>query len=129
MRYEMTALALDRIGRTWVKVMKDKIKQKNKVASGNLLNSISYKIVMLDGKPTLEITYADYIHYVNDGRRARGEEGPIKAENGAVPIRALVKWIKQKKLGGAKQRGRTSKNTLSLAFARSEEHTSELQSH
>jgi len=113
----MTAIALDRIGKVWVKAMKQKIRQKGKVASGNLLNSISYRVVMIGGSPTLEITYADYITYVNQGRRARGEERPISAANGAVPIKALVKWIKQKGLSGALMRGRTSKKTLSLAFA------------
>lgn len=114
----MTEAALHRIGKMWVSIMKRKIRNSKKIATGNLLNSISYSVVKAsDGEPILQINYADYWKYVNDGRLARGEDRPISAENGAVPIPALVKWIKVKGLGGALRRGRTSNQTLSLAFA------------
>lgn len=113
----MTTIALERVGKLWVDIMKQRIREKNKVASGNLLNSISYKVISVNGKPSLEITYADYITYVNQGRIPRGDDRPIEASNGAVPIPALVKWIKLKGLKGAKRKGRTSQSTLSLAFA------------
>ena len=54
--------------------------------------------------------------YVNDGRRARGEDRPITARNGAVPIPALLDWISIKGLRGRTKKGRFMTN-LSLAFA------------
>jgi len=112
----MTEQALDRIGKTWVNIMKRKIQEKGKVASGFLLNSIDYKVTSDENGPILEIQYADYWKWVNDGRRPRGEDRPIEAENGAVPIPALLKWIKIKGIRGRDKKGRFTKN-LSLAFA------------
>lgn len=114
----MTEAALHRIGKMWVKIMKRKIRNSKKIATGNLLDSIGYSVTTAsDGEPILQITYADYWKYVNQGRVARGEDRPIEAENGAVPIPALLKWIKIKGIGGAMRRGRTSNASLSLAFA------------
>lgn len=116
MRYQMTEQALNRVGEMWVKIMKQKIKEKGKVASGFLLNSIDYRVIRDDSGPILEIQYADYWKYVNDGRKARGDDRPISADNGAVPIPALLKWIKIKGLRGRNKKGRFTTN-LSLAFA------------
>ena len=117
----MTEAALHRIGKMWVSIMKKKIKQSKKIASGFLLDSISYTVTNdSDGDPVLEIQYADYWKYVNEGRKKRGEDRPISAENGAVPIPALLEWISIKKIRGVKRgkgggAGRIS--NLSLAFA------------
>lgn len=117
MKYEMTEAALNRIGKLWVSIMRKKIKQSKKIASGNLYDSIGYSVTRdADGSPILEITYADYWTYVNDGRRARGEDRPIEASNGAVPIPALLEWISIKGIRGRNERGRFISN-LSLAFA------------
>jgi hypothetical protein len=117
MKYKMTEAALHRIGKMWVTIMKKKIKQSKKIASGFLYNSIAYSVIE-DGKGgfQLEIQYADYWKYVNDGREAKGEERPISAENGAVPIPALKKWIGIKKIKGRDKEGKFISNT-SLAFA------------
>lgn len=113
----MTEAALDRIGKTWVKIMKQKIRSSKKVASGDLLNSIDYRVTRdSDGDPILEISYLDYWKYVNDGRKARGDDRPISAANGAVPIPALMKWISIKGIRGRNKKGRFISN-LSLAFA------------
>lgn len=113
----MTEAALHKIGKLWVSIMKNKIKQSKKVASGFLLNSIGYKVIIdTDGEPILEISYADYFKYVNQGRKARGNDRPISAANGAVPIPALLDWIKIKGIQPKGTQGKPS-TPLSLAFA------------
>lgn len=115
--YPMTELALHRLGKMWVSIMKKKIRTSRSIASGFLLNSISYSIVRDgDGELMLQITYADYWKYLNRGRKARGKDRPIAFDNkgpgkpGAVPIPALRLWIEEKGLGDGE-------NSLSLAFA------------
>lgn len=117
MSFPMTELALNRIGKMWVSIMKRKIRTSKAIASGNLLNSISYRVVRdSDGEPSLQINYADYWKYVNKGRKARGNDRPISPNNksagkpGAVPIPALKLWIEQKGIAGGDE-------SLSLAFA------------
>lgn len=117
MRYRMTEAALHRIGKMWVSILKQKIRASKKIASGFLLNSIAYSVeIDTDGEPTLVVSYADYFKYVNEGRLPRGEERPISAANGAVPIPALVKWIGIKGIRGRNKKGKFIP-TLSLAFA------------
>lgn len=131
--YEIADDALEALGNIFVDMMKKKIQQKiypyghpqrgtgNKVASGKLLNSLSSKLVPgQGGQPGyLEITYADYFEYVNQGRRP----GVSK-----VPIQPLLDWIKIKgikprqiKNPNRSQRGRFAKRgknwELRLAFA------------
>ncbi len=115
--YPMTELALHRLGKMWVSIMKRKIRTSKSIASGFLLNSIGYSVVKdADGELMLQITYADYWKYVNKGRKARGNDRPISADNkgagkpGAVPIPALRLWVEEKGLAGADE-------SLSLAFA------------
>ena len=117
MSFPMTELALNRLGKMWVSIMKRKIRTSRAIASGFLLDSISYKVVKdADGDPILQIQYADYWKYVNKGRKARGNDRPISADNkapgkpGAVPIPALRLWIEQKGIAGGDE-------SLSLAFA------------
>lgn len=113
----MTTAALNRIGKLWVSIIKQKIKRSKKIASGFLYDSISYKVVKdADGDPALEVTYADYFKYVNKGRVPRGTARPISAANGAVPIKPLLSWIKIKGLRGRDDNGRFIPD-LSLAFA------------
>ena len=113
----MTEAALHRIGKMWVRIVKQKIRSKKKIASGFLLDSISYEVVKApDGEPILAVSYADYYKYVNRGRLPRGTKRPIKAENGAVPIPALTQWIKLKGIQGRDKSGKFISN-LSLAFA------------
>jgi hypothetical protein len=115
--YPITELALHRIGKMWVSIMKRKIRTSRAIASGFLLDSISYSVVRDgEGNPVLQIQYADYWKYVNQGRKARGNDRPISPENkapgkpGAVPIPALRLWIEQKGIAGGDE-------SLSLAFA------------
>jgi hypothetical protein len=132
--YELADDALEGLGEAFVEMMKKKIQQKiypygrpgikgrsNKVASGKLLNSLSSKLIPgKNGEPGyLQVTYANYFEYVNDGRRA----GVAK-----VPIKSLLDWIKirgivprQVNNPNQSQRGRFAKRgknwQLGLAFA------------
>lgn len=97
--------------------MKRKIRTSKAIASRFLIDSIKYQVVRdSDGEPMIQIQYADYWKYVNKGRKARGNDRPISADNksagkpGAVPIPALRLWIEQKGIGDGE-------NSLSLAFA------------
>lgn len=115
--FPMTELALHRLGKMWVSIMKRKFRTSKSIASGFLLNSIKYSVVKdSDGEPMLQVEYADYWKYLNAGRKPRGNDRPISPNNksagkpGAVPIPALKLWIEQKGLAG-------NDGSLSLAFA------------
>lgn len=115
----LTEQALNDFGKLFVDYMKRRIQQKiypygnpergkgNKVASGNLLNSLTYSVEATTQGGVLKITYADYFKNVNMGRRPRVKR---------VPLNVLLKWIKIKKIRGRDKRGRFIKD-LSLAWA------------
>lgn len=117
--YPLTKKALNDLGKLFVDSMKRKIQEKiypygnpergvgNKVASGNLLNSLTYKVQGEGTDSILVITYADYFKNVNLGRRAKVKR---------VPLDALLKWIKIKRIRGRDKKGRFIKD-LSLAWA------------
>lgn len=133
MRYQLTERALKELGKLFVRSLKDQLELKkypygfpkrgdgDKVASGKLLESIRYNIVIgTDGEPIIEFSYQDYLKYVNRGRKARNEDRPITADNGAVPIPALLEWIKIRGIRGSKRgkgKGAGRMSNLSLAFA------------
>jgi len=118
--WELSERQLKELGDLFVKFYKDKLKEKiypygnpkvrgigNKVASGRLLNSLSAKVKDTPDGLMLELTYMDYLKYVNLGRR-KGR--------GMVPIKALLEWIKVKRIKGRNKKGRFIKD-LSFAFA------------
>jgi len=118
--YELSEDALREIGRLFVEMMKRKIEQKiypygqptsrgvgDKVATGNLLNSLTSSVTMTPQGPELTITYADYFKNVNLGRRAGRKN---------VPIKSILDWIKVRGIRGRDKKGKFIKN-LSFAFA------------
>ena len=119
MKYPLTEEALEQWGKIFVTYLKDRVEAKiypygnpvrgtgNKVASGNLLDSISYSVEPSDTGATLKITYADYFKPVNFGRKPRVKR---------VPLDVLLKWIKIKRIRGRDKKGRFIKD-LSLAWA------------
>lgn len=121
--FELTEEALQKLGTLFVKMMKQKIREKiypygnpqsgvgDKYASGNLYNSLTATVMPNGDDFELVITYADYFKYVNEGRRAGVKK---------VPLTALLEWIKIRGIRGVKRgrgggAGRIS--NLSLAFA------------
>jgi hypothetical protein len=115
----LTREALERFGRLFIATLKDKIESNeypyghptrgrgNKVASGNLLNSLTYEVVDFQGQAALKITYADYFKYVNLGRKPRVKR---------VPLDVLLEWISIKGIRGKTKSGRQMSNR-SLAWA------------
>lgn len=75
----------------------------NKVASGSLKDSIK----VVPKQNGLSIQMNDYGQFVQSGRLA-GKKG--------VPISAIIKWIKDRKLKGRDKKGRYIKD-VSFAFA------------
>jgi hypothetical protein len=96
----------------------------NKIASSSLYNSVEVKQTNND---TLEVLMNEYWKYVQSGvvggkfKSRKGiKRGPNKGggENDSPFIKALIKWIKDRKLRGRDKKGRyTSTSTRSLAFA------------
>jgi len=123
--FELTDAALQRLGTIFINFYKQKLQQKiypyapgyngggttrgmsNKVATGQLLNSLTATVVRTPQGSQLVITYMDYFEAVNLGRRP---------EKKKVPITALLDWIKIRGIKGRNKRGRFIPN-LSLAFA------------
>ena len=123
--FELTEEALQKLGTLFVKMMKQKIKEKiypyapgynnkgtyyrdgDKYASGNLYNSLTATVMPNGDDFELVITYADYFKYVNEGRRANVKK---------VPLSALLQWIKIRGIKGRNKKGRFMSN-LSMAFA------------
>jgi hypothetical protein len=117
--FELTEEALQKLGTLFVKMMKQKIKEKiypygnpqsgqgDKYASGNLYNSLTATVMPNGDDFELVITYADYFKYVNEGRRP---------ERKRVPLSALLQWIKIRGIKGRNKKGRFMSN-LSMAFA------------
>ena len=117
--WELSEKELEKLGKMFKDFYQDKIDEKiypfgnpkirglgNKVASGNLYNSLSVKVIDTEDGLMLELSYADYLKNVNFGRR-KGK--------GKVPIKALLKWIKDRGLKGRNKKGKYIKD-LSFAF-------------
>ena len=84
----------------------------NRVASGNLLNSLIYKIKVRYGKPTIDFTvkgtagqYADVIEF---GRKPNSKMPPVSA---------IEKWIRMKPLKLRNRQGEFIKSTESAIKA------------
>jgi hypothetical protein len=117
--FELTEEALQKLGTLFVKMMKQKIREKiypygnpqsgvgDKYASGNLYNTLTATVMPNGDDFELVITYADYFQYVNRGRPAGVKK---------VPLTALLDWIKIRGIRGRDKKGRFIPN-LSLAFA------------
>ena len=75
-----------------------KLQAGNKVATGNLINSITYKYSYTNGQYKIQITGAPYLINIDRGRRAGAKMPPIKP---------LMAWIKAKRIPIANSRQTT----------------------
>ena len=139
MRYAITETALNELGKFFTQRLKNEIKKKqypyapgyrgekqatgidNKYASGNLYNSIGYKVVMFDGQPALELTYADYFDNVNRGVKPNPKYLSGKGSGKSLFLEALMRWIsirgiKPKDYKGKGRYSKTGKLGLALAI-------------
>jgi len=81
----------------------------NKIATGQLYNSIQGSVVQTPDGPVAQLEYADYFKYVNEGRRP---------EKKRVPIKVLLEWIKIRGVRFRNEKGRFAKGSnLQMAFA------------
>lgn len=117
--WDLTEDALNDYARLFVMAIKAQLRKRaypfgnpvkgvgNKVASGNLIDSINYSIVQTSKGPIIQLEYADYFQYVNRGRKPNVKR---------VPINVLLKWISIRGIKGRDKKGRFIKK-LSLAYA------------
>ena len=120
MRYPITEAALNQVGKAYVRILRANIKKKqfpyghpqsgvgNKIAFGDLYNSIGYTIVEYEGQPAIQITYADYFENVNQGRRVGAKR---------VPLKSLISWINIKGIKPPPTGKRGRPNIKKLAWA------------
>jgi len=79
---------IESIGKDGVELLAKYLEQKDKVASGELINSLSYKTQQLLSKFTIDFEYAEHGDYVQLGR----------LPGSYPPVAAIRKWIQQKGL-------------------------------
>lgn len=95
------------IGSDYVKNLKLDIQNKDKIATGDLYNSINYEILPERGDKLILLLYAaSHLEYVQNGRRP-GAKPP--------PYRKLIPWINVR---GIKFQGKST-NTTAIIIARS----------
>ena len=81
----------------------------DKIATGQLYDSIQGSVTNTPDGPVALLEYADYFKYVNEGRRP---------EVRRVPIKELLEWIKIRGVRFRSERGRFRKGSnLQMAFA------------
>lgn len=81
----------------------------DKIATGQLYDSIQGSVTQTPDGPVAELEYADYFKYVNEGRRP---------ERKRVPISVLLEWIKIRGVRFRNERGRFRRGSnLNMAFA------------
>jgi hypothetical protein len=132
MRYAISEAALNEMGKIFVQRMKNEIKKKqypyapgyaggrpttgtgNKYASGNLYNSLAYKVVMFQDLPALQLMYADYFELVNRGIKPNPKYAEGKGGGGGNSpfIQSLLKWIS---IRGIKPKGYAGKGAYKKA--------------
>jgi hypothetical protein len=80
--------ALNNIGKELIAEISRQLVSLNKVASGNLLNSLDYKVIEVVDGLTLELVAADYLNIVDKGRRP-GNMPPTKAIESWIKVRGI----------------------------------------
>lgn len=71
-------LELEKVGKETVQYLRKILLEENKVATGNLLRSLDYKVIKdIDGL-MLKIIALDYFKNVDDGRRPGSKMPPVK---------------------------------------------------
>jgi len=99
-------------GAKLISALSNEIKSAKKVATGDLLKSLKYKVVPTGSNFTALIFANDYIKILDQGRR-RGAKPP--------PMRVILKWMDVRKIKVRSSNGRFAKNSKSaregMAFA------------
>lgn len=103
---KLVELYLTKYAEKLVENIKQQLITKGKNATGNLIDSVKFKIKTEEEEISLQISAADYLKYVEDGRRPGAKQPPL------API---IKWIEVKKLPVPKNKKGIPK-TESTAF-------------
>lgn len=107
---------MDAYGKALVAEIKKNIKEKNKIASRNLYQSLRYQVIESDDKYEIQIVSLSYLGNVDSGRK------PGKMP----PVDSIEKWLKDKKIKqkqntsqikGLKSRGLKTQRQLAWAIA------------
>jgi hypothetical protein len=125
--YELTEQALQLLIKKFVEEIKKQIATKqfpyapgyngggtqrgvgDKIATGQLYDSIQGSVTNTPDGPVALLEYADYFKYVNEGRRPNVKR---------VPIKELLEWIKIRGVRFRNERGRFRRGTReNMAFA------------
>lgn len=84
---------LEALGREYVAELTSQLIHADKVATGNLINSLDYEVLETVNGLLLKIIADDYLKYVDQGRRP-GKRPPQKA---------ILKWVQNKGIKIKKQ--------------------------
>lgn len=85
----MEKISLEQLGDKLVENIKKVLRQKGKVASGDLLSSVASTVVVQENQSRLDILMADYATFVDKGRRPGGK---------MPPVQSLREWVRLKGL-------------------------------
>lgn len=88
---------LIKIGVEGVTFLKRLLSDNDKIATGELINSLDYDIVSRTNSLFLEILTSPHFKYVDEGRK-KGAKMP--------PIKPIVSWLKAKHIRGRDKKGR-----------------------
>lgn len=80
---------MDKLGNAYVTILKDLIKRHKKIATSDLLNSISYKLVQSSRSVMVRLIALDYLINVDRGRKAGGKMPPDKAIRDWVKVKGI----------------------------------------
>lgn len=80
-------LNLDKISKMIIVELQKELIAQGHSATGNLVNSMEGKTMVLPNSVAIEILMDDYSQYVNDGRKAGGKK---------VPIAVLIDWVERR---------------------------------
>ena len=102
--------AIEILGEELVNKLREALRNANKNSSGNLIKSVDYKIIKQADETILQILAADYLEYVDEGRK------PGKFP----PLKALDKWIVRRGIAPRDKKGKfISRASVKFLIARS----------
>jgi hypothetical protein len=102
--------AIEILGEELVNKLREALRNANKNSSGNLIKSVDYKIIKQADETILQLVAADYLEYVDEGRK------PGKFP----PLKALDKWIVRRGIAPRDKKGKfISRASVKFLIARS----------
>lgn len=102
--------AIEILGEELVLKLREALRNANKNSSGNLIKSVDYKIIKQADNTILQILAADYLEYVDEGRK------PGKFP----PLKALDKWIVRRGIAPRDKKGKfIPRESVKFLIARS----------